>query len=142
MTGTTSIVPLLFAAGGGVLYHIAAKSIPRELSPALVLIVAYATALVASVGAWAWMPATPGIAMSRLAHPAVLGLGVGAAMIELGYVLTYRTGWPVSVASVMINGVVAAVLVPVGLLLFSERPSLMRFAGMALCMAGVWLLRH
>jgi drug/metabolite transporter (DMT)-like permease len=142
VTGATSIVPLFLAAGGGVLYHVAAKSIPRELSPGLVLIVAYATALAMSVGAWAWMPAAPGGTMSRLAHPAVLGLGVGAAMIELGYVLTYRTGWPVSVVSVMINGVVAAVLVPVGLLLFSERPSLTRFAGMALCLAGVWLLRH
>jgi drug/metabolite transporter (DMT)-like permease len=142
MSGLTSIVPLLLAVSGGVLYHVAAKSIPRELSPALVLIVAYATALLVSAGAWAWMPITPGSAMARMAHPAVLGLGVGAAMIELGYVLTYRTGWPVSSASVMINGVVAALLVPVGLLLFSERPSLVRFAGMALCLAGVWLLRH
>jgi len=137
------LIPLLLAASGGVLYHTAAKSIPRDLSPALVLIVAYATALVVSAAAYMSMPAAPGAAASlRLAHPAVLGLGVGAAMIELGYVFTYRTGWPVSVASVLVNGMVTAMLVPVGLLLFGERLSLTRIVGMILCLAGVWLLRH
>jgi drug/metabolite transporter (DMT)-like permease len=134
---------LLLAVAGGVLYHTAAKSVPKDLAPALVLVVAYVTALAISGAAHWAMPAASGSAVSwALLHPAVLGLGLGAAMIEIGYVLTYRADWPVSITSVMINGAVAALLVPLGLLLFAETMSWTRVAGMLLCMAGVWLLRR
>jgi hypothetical protein len=46
------IVPLLLAVAGGVVYHTGAKSIPKDLAPGLVLTVAYAMALVISVGAY------------------------------------------------------------------------------------------
>jgi drug/metabolite transporter (DMT)-like permease len=138
-----ALVPLLLAISGGVLYHAAAKSVPKDLAPALVLVVAYATALAISGAAHVAMPAaTAASSWSALLHPAVLGLGIGAAMIEIGYVLTYRADWPVSVTSVMINGAVAALLVPVGLLIFGERMSWTRVGGMLLCLAGVWLLRR
>ncbi len=150
MTGTSTLVALLLAVGGGVLYHISAKSIPRDLAPALVLVVAYATALAVSGVAHLWLAsqgsavsgAVSGAAASRLLHPAVLGLGVGAAMIELGYVLMYRAAWPVSVASQMVNVMVAALLVVVGLAWFGERLSLVKVVGLLLCLGGAWLLRH
>lgn len=131
-----------FAAGGGIVYHIAAKSVPRDLPPALVLVAAYSTALLISAAVHAAGPAAPAATMSRLLHPAVLGLGAGAAMIEIGYVLMYRAAWPVSVASIVVNGTVAAVLVVVGVLAFGERLSAVRAVGIVLCLAGVWLLRR
>jgi multidrug transporter EmrE-like cation transporter len=146
MTGTSTLFALLLAVAGGVLYHISAKSIPRDLAPALVLVVAYATAVAISGVAHLWLaslgPATSSAGSARLLHPAVLGLGVGAAMIELGYVLMYRAAWPVSVASQVVNGMVAALLVVVGLAVFGERLSLVRVVGLLLCLGGVWLLRH
>jgi multidrug transporter EmrE-like cation transporter len=142
MTGTSTIVAVLLAVGGGVLYHVSAKSVPKDLAPALVLVVAYSTALALSGTAHLWLTSHEGAVTSRLLHPAVLGLGAGAAMIELGYVLTYRAAWPVSVASVVVNGMVAAVLVLVGLIVFEERLSLVRFTGMLRCLGGVWLLRY
>jgi drug/metabolite transporter (DMT)-like permease len=125
-----------------VVYHTAAKSVPKDLAPALVLVVAYATALSLSALAYLWLPGRSTPISTGLLHPSVLGLGLGAAMIEIGYVLTYRAAWPVSVASVMINGMVAALLVPIGLLVFGERLSVSRVTGMFLCLAGVWLLRR
>lgn len=146
MTGTPTFVALLLAVGGGVLYHISAKSVPKDFAPALVLVVAYATALavsgVAHLGLASQGVAVSSGAASRLLHPAVLGLGVGAAMIELGYVLTYRAAWPVSVASQVVNGMVAALLLLVGVALFEERLSLVRIVGLLLCLGGAWLLRH
>jgi multidrug transporter EmrE-like cation transporter len=143
MIGSSAIVPLVIAVVGGVVYHTAAKSIPKDLPPGLVLVVAYATALVVSAAAYAWLlPSSDTPASSKLWHPAVLGLGIGAAIIELGYVLTYRTGWPVSIASVLVNGMVAAFLVLVGIALFGERLSVTRVGGMLLCLAGLWLLRR
>jgi multidrug transporter EmrE-like cation transporter len=143
MRNTSALLPIVLAVTGGVLYHVSAKSVPRDLAPGLVLVVAYATALAISGIAHPWLPSsTVARGAWPLLHPAVLGLGLGAALIELGYVLTYRAAWPVSVASVVVNGMVAALLVPAGLLAFGEHVSLLRVAGMVLCLAGVWLLRH
>ena len=143
MTGTSTFIAICLAVGGGVLYHISAKSIPRDAAPTLVLVVAYATALAISGLAHVSSPAQPShVPSSRLLHPGILGLGLGAAMIELGYVLTYRAAWPVSLTSAIVNGMVAALLIPVGLIAFGEHMSMTKIAGIVLCLAGVWLLRQ
>lgn len=143
MIGGSAIGAIVLAVCGGVVYHMSAKSIPKDLPPGLVLVVAYAAALVISLAAHVLLPAlSPGASGGRLTHPAVIGLGLGAAMIELGYVLTYRAAWSVSVASVLVNGMVAALLIPVGIFLFGEHLSAPRVAGLLLCLAGVWLLRQ
>lgn len=142
MTSASIWLAVAVATSGGVLYHVAARSIPKDLPPALVLVAAYATALVISAAAHAVAGLGAAASPTRLVHPAVLGLGVGAAMIEIGYVLMYRAAWPVSVTSIMVNGTVAAILVLVGMLAFGERMSAVRAAGIALCLAGVWLLRR
>lgn len=143
MSGATTLLALGLAVAGGVAYHVAAKQIPKDLAPTLVLLVAYATALaVSGVGHLVLGPGGALPNASRVLHPAVLGLGVGAAMIELGYVLTYRAAWPVSVASLVVNGLVAALLVVVGVAAFGERLSPSRIAGVLLCLLGVWLLRR
>ena len=63
-------------------------------------------------------------------------------MIELGFLVTYRAQWPVSMASVMTNGLVAVLLVPIGALLFGEAITLVRVIGVALCLIGVSLLQR
>jgi multidrug transporter EmrE-like cation transporter len=137
-----TVAAILLAVAGGVVYHVSAKSIPRDLAPALELVEAYATALaISALGHLSFSSGSSSLASLRLLHPAVLGLGVGAALIELGYVLTYRAAWPVSVASVVVNGIVAAALVPIGLVAFGEHLTWSRLGGMLLCLAGVWLLR-
>jgi drug/metabolite transporter (DMT)-like permease len=140
---TSALVAVLLAAGGGVIYHVSAKSVPRDAAPSLVLLVAYMTALSISGLAYVSFPMEQGqIRPSRLLHPGILGLGAGAAMIELGYLLAYRAASPVSVTSVVVNSMVAAVLIPVGLLAFGEHVSVMKVAGLMLCLTGVWLLRQ
>ena len=47
----TLIGPLVLTVGGGAFYHLAAKSIPKTIDATLVFVVAYATALVASIAA-------------------------------------------------------------------------------------------
>jgi drug/metabolite transporter (DMT)-like permease len=135
--------PLALTIAGGVIYHVSAKSLPKELNPALILVVAYATALCGSLAVYVMLPADRAApAASRVLNPAVISVGLGATMIELGYVLTYRAAWPVSVAAILINSMVSVLLVVVGTSVFSERLSLSRAFGVALCLAGAWLLRR
>ena len=137
------IAPLLLTVSGAVCYHLAAKSIPKALDATLVLIVAYATALAASIAAYLWLPsAAASAAPVRAWHPAVVGVGFAAFLVELGYVLMYRAAWPISMASVLTNGLVAMLLVPIGLVVFEEKLSIVNMVGILLCLTGLALLRR
>src|SRR5580704_17632109 len=144
MAKLSIIVPLLMTIGGGVLYHLAAKSVPRNLDPAFALIGVYTTALCASVVTFVLLPsASTGLSSSRSWwHPTLIAVGLGAVLIELGYLLSYRAASPVSVASVMSNGIVAVLLVPIGIAIFGEQLTVARGVGIVLCLIGVLLLRR
>jgi drug/metabolite transporter (DMT)-like permease len=135
--------PLLLVVGGSLMYHVAAKSVPKALEPFAALIGVYSTALAASLVAYALarqgsMPPH----VSSMWHPTVAAVGLGALMIELGFLLTYRAAWPVSVASVMTNGLVAVLLIPIGAVVFGETVTAVRVAGVILCLLGVSLLQR
>lgn len=107
---------------GGVIYHVAQKSVERTASPLGVVVYAYAVGIALcllagmfeSAGAIGWL--SPG-QIDR----AVVGVGVGAVMIEVGFLLTYRSGWNLSSTSVVSNIATALVLLPVGLIFFVNR---------------------
>ena len=134
--------PLLLVVGGSLVYHVAAKSVPKALEPFGALTGVYATALVASLVAYAVARGGTMPAVSGLWHPTVAAVGIGALMIELGFLLTYRAAWPVGIASVLTNGLVAVLLLPIGALVFGEPITANRVAGVILCMFGVFLLQH
>src|SRR6266436_806628 len=102
----------------------------------------YAAALLASIAVYvAARPGSmPGVA--RMWHPAIAAVGLGALMIELGFLMTYRAAWPVSVASVITNGLVAILLMPIGAAMFGEPITAMKVAGVVLCLLGVSLLQR
>lgn len=143
MARATAFAPLLLVVCGSLLYHVAAKSVPKAIEPVGALIGVYGTALLASLAAYAVtrrgaMPS----GVSSLWHPTVAAVGIGALLIELGFLITYRAAWPVSTASVMTNGAVAVLLLPIGALFFGEAITLARVGGVALCLIGLWLLRR
>ncbi len=143
MSIVSMLGPLMLTVGGGVLYHLAAKSVPKHIDASLVLVGAYAAALCASAIAGAMLPQmSEPVSSARPWHPAILALGLGAFLIELGFVLTYRAGWPVSVASLLTSGLVAVLLVPIGMVVFGERLSAANGLGILLCLAGLALLRR
>jgi drug/metabolite transporter (DMT)-like permease len=132
----------MLVVAGSLVYHVAAKSVPRALDPVASVIGVYAAALVASIAVYAAVRpgSMPGLA--RLWHPAIAAVGLGALMIELGFLVTYRAAWPVSMASVMTNGLVAVLLVPIGALMFGEAITVVRVIGVALCLIGVSLIQR
>jgi drug/metabolite transporter (DMT)-like permease len=142
MSRLSAFAPLLLVVTGSLVYHVAAKSVPKALDPVASVIGVYAAALVASIAVYA--AARPGSmpGLTGMWHPAIAAVGLGALMIELGFLVTYRAGWPVSMASVMTNGLVAVLLVPIGALMFGEAITLVRIIGVALCLIGVTLIQR
>jgi hypothetical protein len=141
MSRFTLVGPPLLVIGGSLLYHIAAKSVPKTVAPLAALIGVYFTALVASIVAYGVASRASTPPMSALAHPTIAAVGLGVLMIELGFLLTYRAAWPVSLASVMMNGIVAVLLLPLGAALFGETITVVRVLGVALCLLGLTLLQ-
>jgi drug/metabolite transporter (DMT)-like permease len=124
-----------------VLYHLGQRSIPAQANAIIATLAAYA---VASIGALAAMPffareVSLGESVRQLNRGTVL-VGLGALGIEVGFLLAYRAGWPISSASLTANAMVAVVLLLIGAIAFREAITPARGVGIALCLAGLWLV--
>ena len=60
--------------------------------------------------------------------------------IELGWILAFRAGAGLSLTGLIVNVAVAVIVIPIGLLLFKEKISLVNLVGIALCLIGLVLI--
>jgi len=136
-----SLAPLLLTVAGAVVYQISSKSVPRAAHPLVAIVVAYVVAMALCLLAmWKW-PIAGSIADAlRPLDWSVAGVGAGAALIEVGFLLAFRSGWPLSLASVVVNVSAGILLIPVGLAMFGERLSLPKMMGAAFCLVGLVLI--
>jgi drug/metabolite transporter (DMT)-like permease len=135
------LAPFLLAVAGLATYHIAQKAVPVTAHPLALLAVAYAIAAAACL---AMLPLfAPGqslrAAFGTVPWMVVL-IALGMLGLEIGYLLAYRAGWPLSLTAVAASTLVALVLVPVGALFFQEALTPARIAGIVFCLAGLGLL--
>lgn len=131
--------PLLLAIVGTVVYHLAQKSVPERAAPFAVIALAYLVGFVSAAGVALGTGAAVAETVRAAWKPAVV-LGLGAMVIEVGYLLAYRAGWPVSMVSLTVNATVAAVLLGVGLTVYREALSPAQWTGVACCAVGLVLL--
>ena len=135
-----SLLPMLLTVSGAVLYQISSKSVPRAVHPLVAIIAAYVTAIMLCLAAtWKW-PVTSVSESLRHFNWGVAGIGVGAALIEVGFLFAYRAGWPLNIASIIVNVSAAVILLPLGLLMFGVRITLAKGLGAALCLIGLVLI--
>lgn len=132
-------IALTIAANVG--YHLLQRSIRPDLSPIVSLVATYATALIISLLAWPLFSgdATLSREFGKLGWMS-FALGAAVVLLELGFLLAYRAGWNISVAALYSNAAVALLLIPVGLLAFSEEMSLRKVLGFAFALVGLVLL--
>jgi uncharacterized membrane protein len=124
--------------GGMILYHLSQKSIPSDMNPFLVVIVAYVIGIALCAACAVAYPGKKSVVESlKLSNWAVITLGVAAALIELGFLLAYRAGWKISVAAVATNAAAAITLIPIGVVIFKDHLSLRNVVGLVLCLLGL-----
>src|ERR1700730_11689842 len=96
--------PFGLAVGGGVLYHLAQKSIPKGMNPFYATIIAYLIGIVLCAICALTYPSGKSLVDSvKESNWAVLALGFGVSAIELGFLLAYRAGWKISIATIATN---------------------------------------
>lgn len=136
-----SLLFLAIAALGNVTYHLGQKTISPSANPMVLLMAVYAIAFVlCGVSAPFFQPGSNAFRVGEVASWPVLVLGAGVVLIEIGFLLAYRTGNVLQWSGVAVNGAAAMLLIPIALVVFKEPFSAARLAGIALTLAGLALL--
>ncbi|MEO8276839.1 MAG: hypothetical protein ABI639_11520 [Thermoanaerobaculia bacterium] len=134
-------LPIGLVVLGNLAYHLGLKDLAPTVHPLTPLLILFSTAALTTL---ALRLSTGRVAelsgeFSRLGwRPFVVGMSI--ILIELGFLLAYRTGWKISAAAVTANILVGIALLAVGAIAFREPLSLSRVGGVATCLAGLWLL--
>jgi drug/metabolite transporter (DMT)-like permease len=140
--GVIFYLPLLLVVGATTLYHVAQKSVSPQVNPMLSVTVNYVTALIVSLLILPLYPGNSLRASWKNLNWASVAVGVAIVGIELGFVVAYRAGWRISVASLIANVATALLLVGVGLVFFREHLNGRNALGIMLCIAGLGLVMY
>jgi multidrug transporter EmrE-like cation transporter len=138
---TMQLLWLSVAVAATVGYHVVLKLTPAGANPYLSLAVTYALTTVAFSIAYVAMPGAAGLraAFGELNWTA-LALGVMVVFLDLGFFMLYRGGFDVSLGQLITQSAGALILLIVGVAFFAEKLSLVNVGGIALCIAGLWLI--
>ena len=140
--GVIFYVPLLLVVGATTLYQVSQKSVSPQVNPMLSVTVNYVTALVVSLLILPFYPGNSLRASWKNLNWASVAVGVAIVGIELGFVVAYRAGWRISVASLIANVTTSLLLVAIGLIFFREHLSGRSALGVACCIAGLGLIMY
>jgi uncharacterized membrane protein len=123
------------------LYHVFIKMTPQGAHPALSLVVTYGVAAALCAGLLLFLPLKVPLTDSlKQLNWASYALALAIVGLEMAYILAYRAGWRISIAAVFVNTTVTLLLIPIGLLAFREKLSLMNVVGIFVAVAGLVMM--
>jgi multidrug transporter EmrE-like cation transporter len=129
------------AIGASALYHITTKSTPANVNFAISLLVTYGIAFIATLFTFFFFPVQDGLtAELKKLNWASIGLAIAILGTEFGFLLTYRAGWNLGIAGVLVQVVASLILVPVAIFVFRDKISWVNVLGIFVCFAGLVML--
>jgi drug/metabolite transporter (DMT)-like permease len=132
---------ITLAIASSALYHFTAKSTPSNVNFTVSLLVTYAVAFAVVLLTFIFFPIKNGLVFElKLLNWASIGLALAIVGIEFGFLLTYRSGWNLGIAAVLVNVVASLILVPVAILVFKDKISWINILGIFVCLAGLVML--
>jgi multidrug transporter EmrE-like cation transporter len=123
------------------LYHFSAKSTPSNVNFTVSLMVTYAVAFGVVLLTLFVSPVPNGIVfeLNKLNWASIV-LAIAIVGIEFGFLLTYRAGWNIGIAAVLVNISASLLLVPVAIFYFKENLNWVNVVGILVCLAGLVML--
>ena len=135
---------ILIAIFGLTVYQLAMKTAPHSLNPFSMLVGAYlfaAFACAAIAPIWSKVDGSPMLpAMSGRNLLAFAFIAVSVILIEIGYLLVYRSGWSMAVAPATAQAATLSLVAIIGFTAMGERVTALRLLGLLLCIGGVVLI--
>ena len=139
------LVWLSVAIAATVAYHVVLKLTPSTVNPLLSLLVTYLVVSLLFGGALLLGPGAAGFEWRtelRQLNWTALALAGAIVALDLGFVYLYRSGFPVSLGALVTQSAAVLVLLAIGVLVFREKLTLANGVGLALCLAGLWLVNR
>lgn len=134
---------ILLTIMSNVFYHILQKSTPSTVNPVLSLLFTYLTAAMLCLVVLPFYLNGESLTLAlKKINWTSFALGGAVVGLELGFLLAYRAGWNIGLAGIFSNGMVALLLIPVGILFFHEKLSLVNILGILLCFGGLMLINR
>ena len=135
------LVWLSLAIAASVAYHLVLKVTPGAANPFLSLGVTYVLGAVAFLACYALTPDAPAMrdGLKALNWTAV-GLAVAIVGIDIAFLMLYRSGFAVALGQNVTQSAAALILLITGVVFFREKLSGANLAGIAMCVAGLWLV--
>ncbi|HEX6571183.1 MAG TPA: hypothetical protein VF055_04110 [Steroidobacteraceae bacterium] len=131
------------AIAATVAYHLVLKLTPAGVNPFLSLLLTYAgvtmlfaLALALSPGPFEWRQEV------RALNWTAPALAAAIVALDLGFLFLYRSGYDISLGALVTQSAAALMLLVLGALVFREKLSLLNGLGVALCLAGLWLVNR
>jgi drug/metabolite transporter (DMT)-like permease len=132
---------ITLAITSSALYHFTAKSTPSNVNFTVSLLVTYAVAFVVTLFGFFFFPIKNGLTfeLNQLNWASIV-LAIAVVGIEFGFLLTYRAGWNLGIAAVLVNVVASLILVPVAIFFFKDKISWVNILGILVCLVGLVML--
>ncbi|MBM7865769.1 EamA family transporter [Heliobacterium gestii] len=124
-------------------YHLFLKITPQNSNPVVALATTYLTAMTACILLFPFFSQEGGLMESlRKVNWTSIALGLSIVGLEMGFLIAYRAGGNISVAPVISNTAVALLIIPIGVLFFSEALTAKKVLGIALCLVGLYFINQ
>jgi len=134
---------IIIAIVSSVLYHVFQRAIAPDAHPVISVLITYVTAFLLSLPLFSLFPLEENLSRTLgKINWASFALALAIVGLEVGFLLAYRAGWNISVAGILANAAAALVLLPIGLVLFTEKPSLVNILGVLVCIAGLVMVNY
>lgn len=132
---------ITLAIASSALYHFVAKSTPSNANFTVSLLVTYEVAFLVVLLTFIFFPLRKGLAFElKQLNWASVGLAIAIVGIEFGFLLTYRAGWQLGIAAVLVNVVASLILVPIAIILYKDKISWINILGIFVCLIGLVML--
>ena len=136
-------ISAIVAIAGAVGYQYFVKRVPVSINPVVSVIGMYVAVLALSLILLPLFPGEGGLRHHfRQLSWIQLALAVSVIMIELGFLLMYRSGWNLSTGNIITGVFVNIILVGLGISLLGEKMSSINFVGIVLSILGVVLISY
>lgn len=132
---------ITLAIASSAFYHFVAKSTPANVNFTVSLLVTYAAAFIVTLLTFFFFPMQNGILVElKQLNWASVGLAIAIVGIEFGFLLTYKAGWNLGIAAVLVNVAASLILLPLAIFLFKDKISWINIAGIVVCFIGLIML--
>ena len=137
------IWPIALVVFSNVMYHICAKSVPKEMNAFASLTVTYLVGAAASGILYFVLDHEGGLLreFGKL-NWAPFVLGVAIVGLEAGWIYAYKAGWQVSIGFIVQSAFMAVALIFVGYLLYHEALTWNKLLGAAICLIGLVFINY